>query len=190
MVTDRFPACLAFTERLNNDGQAFHKTAGDRGGATAWGVTLGEFQHHQVAAGFPCPTEDDLRKATKEQLAGITRADYWNTTRAADLRPGADLCVFDFGFGSGPPTSVLVLQRALNAMGGKLVEDKKIGPATISTANGMPQSVLITRLGAAHEAFYRRIVAGDASQAKFINGWVRRNNDRVKLALQMDAGTA
>ena len=176
---DRFGAALTFTWRRENDGQAFHVTPGDHGGPTAWGVTLPAFQAWRHAHGANrLPDADDLREAQQSELATITRCNYWNAVQADQLPIGVDLVVYEFGFGSGPATSVRRLQEVLNPMGCRLKVDGALGPATLAATAGVPRLDLVRRLGAAHAAFYRSL-----NQPVFLRGWLRRNADRLALAL-------
>ena len=178
-VPDRFQACLAFTWRPENDGQPYHVTPGDHGGPTAWGVTLLAFQGWRHAHGANrLPDADDLREAQQSELATITRCNYWNAVQADRLPRGVDLVVYEFGFGSGPATSVRRLQEVLNAMGCRLKVDGALGPATLAAVAGVSRLDLVRRLGAAHAAFYRSL-----NQPVFLRGWLRRNADRLTLAL-------
>ena len=177
-VPDRFPACLAFTWRQENDGQPYHVTPGDHGGATAWGVTIAAFQHWRLSQGKPCPTTADLKLASKDELGEIARCNYWNPVLASSLPAGVDLLVYEFGFGSGPVTSVLALQRTVNTLGAKLAVDGQIGPMTLAAAGRVDRHTLIGSLGAAHAAFYQSL-----GQPVFVRGWLRRNTDRVRVAL-------
>ena len=176
---DRFTPCLAFTWRPENDGQSFHVTPGDHGGPTAWGVTLLAFQSWRRAHGQALPGAAELKAATRTELAAITRCNYWNAVGADRLPPGVDLLVYEFGFGSGPATSTKVMQRVLNDMGAELSVDGQAGPQTLAKAAEADRHTFAGRLGAAHANFYRSL-----DQPVFLRGWLRRNADRVALALR------
>lgn len=177
-VPDRFEACIAFTWRPDNDGQPYHVTPGDHGGPTAWGVTLLAFQAWRRAHGAALPGPSDLKAAQKNELATITRCNYWNAVQGDRLPAGVDLLVYEFGFGSGPVTSTRLLQRTLNDMGAALTVDGEPGPCTVQAAEVFDRRALIDRLSAAHAEFYRSL-----NQPAFLRGWLRRNADRTALAM-------
>lgn len=174
---DRFGTCMAFTWRPENDGQPYHVTPGDHGGPTAWGVTFASFAAWRAAHRAPTPTPADLRAAATHELATLIRANYWNAVQGDHLPRGVDLLVYEFGFGSGPGTSVKNLQCVLNDMGAGLVVDGGLGPHTMEKVARADRLALVERLGAAHAAFYRSL-----GQGTFLRGWLRRNADRLALA--------
>ena len=172
---DRFAASLAFTWRLDNDGQPYHVTPGDRGGPTAWGVTFAAYAAWRRAHGKLATTDFDLLHAAKDDLAVLIRTNYWNAVQADHLPPGVDLLVYDFGFGSGPGTSARVLQRALG-----VGQDGVVGPATLAAAHAAGRSTLVPQLAAMHQSFYASL----ADYVLFGRGWSRRNSARLALALE------
>ena len=178
-AADRFTTCLAFTWQTDNDGQSYHVTPGDHGGPTAWGVTLAAFQAWRVGQHKPAPTAADLRTTSKSELSTLIRANYWNSVQADHLPLGVDLLVYDFGFGSGPGTSVTQLQRVLVGMGCSLVLDGQLGPMTLAAAAKVNRHDLAGHLGERHAAFYQSLQQFNL----FGRGWLRRNTERVKLAL-------
>lgn len=177
-LPDRFGQCVAFTWRPENDGQPYHVTPGDHGGPTAWGVTLAAFAGWRSAHGSPRPAPADLKTAKKAELATLIRTSYWNATQADHLPRGVDLLVYEFGFGSGPLTSVGQLQRVLNNLDANLTVDGGLGPRTLAAADRADRHTLMERLGAVHAAFYQSL-----GQPLFLRGWLRRNADRLALAL-------
>lgn len=170
----RFDACLAFSWRPDFDGQPLHNTAHDAGGWTAFGVTLSTFAAWRAEHGISPTTADDLGKASKQDLADPLRAEFWLPPRCDAMPVGVDLLVWDFGFGSGPGRSARILQRVLGVQ-----VDGWVGPQTIAAAHAADRLDLIRHLGAAHEAFYR----GLADFRWFGNGWTRRNDARIAIAL-------
>jgi lysozyme family protein len=176
-MPDRFTECLAFTWDPHWDGQPLHKSSNDPGGWTAWGVTLSTFSSWQEDHGNPPATVEDLRAATKDDLAPIVRSRYWDAVHADQLPPGPDLLVYDFGYGSGSGTSAKLLQEVLG-----VAVDGRIGPATLAAAaaaDAADHAGFVQRLGDRHESFYRSL----RLFATFGHGWLNRNSARVTLAL-------
>lgn len=174
MTADRFPECLAFTWRPDFDGDPIHTTPGDHGGATAWGVTLASYAAWRASHGIRLTTAADLGRASKSDLAALIRSRYWDAVQADHLPPGVDLLVYDFGYGSGPPVSVRLLQEVLG-----VVVDGDLGPQSLAAAAKADRMGLVRRLGARHDAFYRSL----AQYPLFGRGWSRRNAARVAVAL-------
>ena len=172
----RFNACLAFTWRVDEDGQPLHVTAGDRGGATSWGVTLASWTAWREDHGQRTTTEADLAAATKPELAEMIRSRYWLAVSADSLPVGVDLLVYDFGYGSGPGTSVRKLQEVVG-----VDADGVLGPRSMAAVRAHDRVALIKALAARHEAYYQSL----ADFSLFGRGWTRRNGDRLALALSM-----
>lgn len=170
----RYDDCLAFTWRPENDGQPLHVTPGDRGGATAWGVTLGSYAAWRADHGVPVTTAADLGMATKAELSELIRARYWLAVSADSLPLSADLLTYDFGYGSGPGTSCRVLQAVVG-----VEQDGQLGPVSLAAIAHMDREHLIRALAARHAAYY-----GSLADARlFGHGWLNRNNARLQLAL-------
>ena len=176
----RFNAALAFTWRVDEDGQPLHVTPGDRGGATAWGVTLAAWASWREDHGDRTTTEADLAAATKPQLADMIRSRYWLAVSADSLPVGVDLLVYDFGYGSGTGTSVRVLQGVVG-----VDADGVLGPRSLAAIAAHDRIALIKALSTRHEAYYQ----GLSDFALFGRGWTRRNSDRTALALTMSEAT-
>ncbi|MBB3175451.1 lysozyme family protein [Endobacter medicaginis] len=169
-----FDTCLAFTWRPENDGQPMHTTAGDRGGATSWGVTIGTYTAWRRGHGRPVPTVADLQAAPKSELAQLYAEEFWNPISAARLPVGVDLMTFDFGVTSGVGTSARLLQETL-----QVTVDGRIGPGTLAAALSADRITLIRNLAARHEQYYRSLT----DFPRFGRGWLRRNADRLTAAL-------
>lgn len=170
----RFEDCLAFTWLPTNDGQPLHTTPGDRGGATAWGVTIAVYAAWRSAHGVRTTAVADLNRATKVELATLIRAQYWNVVQGDHLPVGADLLVYDFGYGSGPGTSCKQLQAVLG-----VDQDGELGPVTLAAAARMNRVALIRALATRHQAYYASL----SDFGLFGHGWTNRNNARLALAL-------
>jgi lysozyme family protein len=177
VAAENYPPCLAFTWRPENDGQDLHNTPGDHGGATRLGVTIATFSAWRVAHGQPIPTPAGLAAASTGELSELYRAWFWHPPQCDALPIGVDLCVFDFGVGSGPGTSARQLQAVLG-----VTQDGAIGPRTLEAVAAMSPTDLVTKLCKRHGLFYLSL-----GQPQFERGWLRRNTDRLGLALSMIA---
>ncbi|MBB3175430.1 lysozyme family protein [Endobacter medicaginis] len=170
----RFDTCLQFTWRPENDGQQLHVTAGDRGGATSWGVTIGTYAAWRRGHGRSTPTVADLAAAPKSELAQLYAELFWNPISGARLPVGVDLVCFDFGVTSGVGRSAQLLQEILG-----VTVDGRVGPGTLQAALSADRITLIRSLAARHEQYYRSL----SDFPRFGRGWLRRNADRLTAAL-------
>jgi lysozyme family protein len=76
---------------------------------------------------------------------------------------------FDGCVNHGTGRASKFLQTAVGA-----VVDGDIGPATIALVNAQDEITICNKVCNLREAFYRNIVANNGSQAKYLNGWLRR----------------
>jgi lysozyme family protein len=179
MASANFAAALAFALRPENDGQGYHVTPGDHGGATAWGVTYGTWSAWQAAHRLP----HDLNTFSKLTMAGVApvyRAWFWVSCGCDGLPPGIDALTFDFANGSGPKTSVELLQRVLG-----VEADGVCGAITQGAARDADPRDLAQRLYAAQCAFLKGL-----NQPEFTHGWLRRRADDLTFALSLIPASA
>ncbi|MBA8910140.1 glycoside hydrolase family 108 protein [Aminobacter ciceronei] len=150
----------------------------DPGGATMKGVTLANFRRYVK----PDATKDDLRRITDEQLATVYRRFYWDAVHGAELPDGVDYAVFDFAVNSGPGRAAKYLQGVVG-----VVQDGRIGPATIAATKAMMRATVINDLCDKRMKFLR----GLKTWPTFGNGWTARVSsvraDALKLAAPQPA---
>jgi lysozyme family protein len=170
---DRFPKALQIV--LKHEG-GYVNHPSDPGGRTNLGVT----QRVWEAWIGRSATEQDMRALTPEMVAPLYRQKYWNKVRAAELAPGLDLHVFDFGVNAGPSRAVRYLQMMIGAN-----PDGIFGPATMrALSNYIDQygtRKAVTRYGELREQYYRSL----RTFATFGRGWLRRNREVTAAALEM-----
>ena len=176
-MTDPFETALAFIWRPDNDGQSFHMTANDPGGATSWGVTFSTWASWERLHGRQ-PALAVFRTLGMADFRPLYRAWFWNACRCASLPPGVDLTVFDAAVGSAPAHAARFLQSVVGAD-----QDGEIGPLTCAAAARMPAADVINKLVATREAFYAAL----PTFRYFGRGWDRRAEDCRALALSMAA---
>lgn len=148
----------------------------DPGGATMKGVTLANFRRYVE----PKATKDDLRKITDAQVAAVYRRFYWDAVHGAELPDGVDYAVFDFAVNSGPARAAKYLQAVVG-----VVEDGRIGPATLKAVRAKMHATIIHELCDKRVAFLQRLKAWPT----FKNGWTARVKDVRSAALQMASGS-
>ncbi|RUW22145.1 MULTISPECIES: glycosyl hydrolase 108 family protein [unclassified Mesorhizobium] len=147
---------------LKSEG-AWSDNPADPGGATMKGVTLANFRRYVKADA----TKADLKKITDAQLATVYRRFYWDAVAGAELPDGLDYAVFDFAVNSGPGRAAKYLQAAC---GVGVVQDGRIGPATLAAVRAKPAGVVIDTLCDARLSFLKRL----PTWPTFGKGWQSR----------------
>lgn len=143
------------------EGTTYEDDPDDRGGATKFGID--QRSHPDV----------DIRNLTDEQAKEIYRKDYWARVKGGELPEKIAIVVMDIAVNNGSGRAIKWLQSVVGA-----VVDGVIGPKTIEAAQnaGIAEAkALLDR----RENFYRDIAKG--RQAKFLKGWLNRNNALRKL---------
>jgi lysozyme family protein len=165
----------------------------DRGGATKYGISLrflvseGRLDLDEDGiADFDLDMDGDIDVADIKALTpGDARYLYhrcfW-TRLDCDMRPAPlGEAMFDQGVNGGLVAARKLLQQAINRVStAGLVVDGAIGPLSLVALDrvlyrsntGMPGLIAAYRACAADR--YRGIVARAPSQARFLNGWLRR----------------
>lgn len=162
-MISRYFDCLPFI--LAREG-GLDDNKNDRGGRTAYGITQTTFNAwtHSVR---------DVWTITKDEVAAIYHAKYWDACQCDKLPKGLDLCVFDSCVQHGEVHAIRFMQQALGVH-----DDGVFGPATLGEllahigAGKLPN--LITAYLANRQAFYAAIIAAHPEQAEFAHGWANR----------------
>lgn len=152
----------------------------DRGGRTAYGVTQKTYDAYRHDKGLD---PADVWEITQPEVAAIYRAGYWEAIKGdtvTAIHPGVALCLFDCAVNSGPGRAVKQLQTALG-----MDPDGKLGPATLGALEAADHDRVLERMLAARDTFFRSLVAHDASQTKFLKGWLKRVN-HLREAVGLD----
>lgn len=160
-----FAASLAFV--LEREGGFVHDPD-DRGGATKYGITLGTLQR---ARGRPV-TVDDVRALRVSEAAAIYERDYWRACHADRIvgeRPCLALCHFDAAVNHGIQQATRFLQRALG-----VDPDGVVGPLTLRAVATCDESLTVAAYLRQRAAFFRALAERNASQKKFLRGWLAR----------------
>lgn len=131
--------------------------AADRGGHTRYGISQ---------RAYP---DIDIASLTPDEARDIYARDYWEAAHCNQLPEPVATAHFDAAVNHGVWRASILLQRAL-----RVAEDGIIGPVTLARVEQAdPLQLLLDMLG--HRAlFYHRIVANDASQNRFLHGWLLR----------------
>jgi lysozyme family protein len=177
MAEANWTSALAFVWRPENDGQPLHRTDGDPGGDTAWGVIATTYQM-AVAHGYVSGTIDT---ATQAQCGTVLHAFFWLSARCQDLPSGVDLVVFNIAMCSGTGEAVRLLQRSVC-----VDDDGLFGDVTLTAVRAAAPGDLIAKLTATDEAFLESL----NTFRLFGDGWTRRANDCETAGLRLAGAPA
>jgi lysozyme family protein len=173
MTSTPFPTWWTYCQRPENDGQPLHDEQGDPGGSTAYGITYTTYKAHAVALGLD-PSFAAFQRMTQATAMVVGRKEYWETIRADEMPGPAAILWCDFHFTSGGATRCL--QRML-----RVDDDGVVGPETLAALGSSyfqgPGETLKDMTAARIE------YDGELRMPKFINGWTRRANDCLTLAM-------
>lgn len=143
----------------------------DSGGATKYGITERVARANGYTGSMrdlPLQTARDIYKREYAEKPGFT---VFPSEVAAEL--------FDTGVNMGTGAATKFLQRAVNALAGSgITVDGKMGPATRNAVNtylasrSNASSILVKALNGLQCVRYIEIVEGNATQRRFINGWI------------------
>lgn len=143
----------------------------DNGGATKYGITERVARANGYTGSMrdlPLQTARDIYKREYAEKPGFT---VFPSEVAAEL--------FDTGVNMGTTPATKFLQRAVNALAGSgIAVDGKMGPATRTAVNtylasrNNAASILVKALNGLQCVRYIEIVEGNATQRRFINGWI------------------
>lgn len=143
----------------------------DSGGATKYGITERVARANGYTGSMrdlPLQTAHDIYKREYAIKPGFM---VFPSEVAAEL--------FDTGVNMGTATATKFLQRAVNALvGSGIAVDGKMGPATRNAVNtylasrNNAVSILVKALNGLQCVRYIEIVEGNATQRRFINGWI------------------
>ena len=145
----------------------------DRGGPTNFGITQRSLARWRGAD----VSRDDVHRMTQDEARAIYRSTYFTQPKIDQLPALVQAIVFDMAINHGPATAIRLLQEVVNAAGFPCAQDGAIGNKTITAVSNACAAIgklLINKLVDQRVKLYESIVAGDASQAVFLKGWLRR----------------
>lgn len=160
------------TKIIDREGRKYENVKHDKGGPTKFGITLGrlrtEFGRHK--------TWEDVRDLTEDEARQIYYSAYFLRPKIGELPPVIMEAVLDFYVTSGN-WAIKVLQELLTDVGFDLRIDGVLGALTLDAcdkaAEGMGED--LRRAYAVSRAhFFGRIVANNATQGKFLRGWLNQ----------------
>lgn len=139
----------------------------DRGGCTNMGVTIETYR--KIIK--PNATCDDLKKITLGEFERVFRK-YWDAWKADQIEDQkvAELLV-DWHYHSGA-WGIKIPQNILG-----VTYDGIVGPITLAAVNRQDPKEFHQKVWERRKLFLENIVRADASQKRFLNGWMNRIND-------------
>lgn len=144
---------------------------GDLGKITYAGITRKNFPNW---AGWATIDRHEMQNGDiLPELAPLVKnfyyVNFWQPLRgdAIDSQAVANF-VFDWYVNSGKH-AIKTLQKCVG-----MPQDGIVGNQTLDATNGYHEQDLLAKLKKARIDFYNAIVARDASQAKFLTGWINR----------------
>ena len=157
-TTQALPLVLVFEGGYVNDPV-------DKGKATNHGITQSAFDSHMDFDGMP---HKDVKDITMNEVTTIYK-EYWSNARCGEMPPLVATCVFDSCVNNGQGRAVRILQQTVGA-----VVDGKIGSETLSKLKNADDRYTAARVLDTRISFYNGIIRDDASQVRFLAGWIRR----------------
>jgi lysozyme family protein len=149
---------------------------GDAGGPTKYGITCYDLAEH---LGQHMDSMDRwapiVRAMTRQTALDIYRGKYRPTTRFDDLKPGADVVVFDFEVNSGL-NSLWTAQQVVGTRRSNLMDD-----ATVKAINDMDGAKFVNTMCDRRMSFLR----GLRNWSEFRGGWTARVTNLRAYALKL-----
>ena len=147
----------------------------DRGGQTNWGVTKSLYMGRAKALGLS-PTEEGFAAMTPGQAMRFGQM-MWKSSGASGVEnPGVGVVLADWYWGG---VDLGRFKNLMSAQGGEASFNEGMPDAkTVAFMNSLPPGALIEFMSDAKAAQYKNIAAKDPSQQKFLEGWLKRNEER------------
>ena len=160
MLDDKFN--MAIIKVLANEG-GYVNDPKDSGGVTKYGISKRSYP------------KLDIKNLTIEDAKAIYYRDFWEGQKYKEIKSDQlSSKIFDLAVNVGISRAHMILQRALRAIGNPVKEDGIIGKITLLAVNSSNEKELLAAIKAEAAGYYRSIVAKNASQGKFLSGWLNR----------------
>lgn len=172
---------LAIPLILLHEGEEYTNDPDDAGGPTKWGVTIPD---------IPGATAVTIMNLTREQACEIYRRKYWAPMRGDEIvaQPVADIFL-DLGVARGIHGAVDMARQALSLPPQKRADWGRLDDETLNAMNAACAKnhlqFAFDFLNVCDAARIARVRA-DATQAKFLPGWLRRNKHDLAHVFCLD----
>jgi lysozyme family protein len=144
-MKNNFNECLS---RVLKDEGGYSNDPSDSGGATKYGITIGDVSKYVKKNATP----DDVKALTVAQASTIYKARYWDALNCDTLPSGVDYTCFDYGVHSG-------LGRPRKAL------DK---------FKSLSGTYLIDAINNERTTFLQGLAATRTKDQKYLRGWLNR----------------
>jgi lysozyme family protein len=155
-------------------GYVFDKN--DAGGETNLGVTKAAWASYLGRA----IQDGEMKALTVDVVKPFYKKMYWDKMHCDDLPKGLDYAAFDFAVNAGVGQSSKFIQRSVGAK-----DDGSIGPATLAAVAKADPRMLLLGFTNQKVLFYRGLVEKNATQEKFLKGWLARATEVENKAMTM-----
>jgi len=141
---------------------AFHKTSGDKGGETKWGISK---QTHP---------EINIEELTFRHALAIYENQYWNPFYNYIHAEKLGFKIYDMGVLMGPRRAVKKLQKAIRKNGVTIKIDGIFGPMTLTGCNTVEAQILLYETYIDLLQKYFKLISLYGKNKKFLRGWLKR----------------
>lgn len=163
-------------ERVLNYEGGFTDDPDDPGGATNLGIVQTEYDRYRSRKGL---SKQSVRHITREEAAEIYEKEYWVASRAAYLNDPLAYVVFDTAVNFGVGRSNDFLNQAFGYPSSTVWNDKVSG----RIHNVDQARIALAMIGMRMEYRGRRVLQ-NATQVKFLKGWLNRDRDLLNVVLK------
>ena len=141
----------------------------DAGGSTRFGIA--ERFHPELGDEFYKGSAESALKVARE----IYRSNYWQPIHGDEIDDQAVAKkILDMAVNMGVRQTIVLCQRALNAMGSQLRDDGVCGARTLAAINAANAALLSAYLREACEGFYQHVVSVRPEAQQYLRGWLIR----------------
>lgn len=158
----------------------------DVGGITNYGISLSYLEKERLSGKMMDEIDfnrndyidsEDIRHLPLEAAKSVYKTFWWNRY-GYSLIEDQELatCIFDIAINIGPRRCHVIFQEAINHFltGMKIKEDGLLGKITLSKANGMSSSALLSVFKTMVGDFYKEKCRENPNRAKYLRGWLNR----------------
>ena len=159
--SDRFEDAVEYILK-NEGGYVFEKD--DHGGATNMGIA--QSSHPNI----------NVKDLSLDDIKKLYREEYWDKSFSKDI-PNKIISIktFDNTVLMGAKQSGIILQRAINACGERIVIDGNVGEQTFTALKKIHNiEGLLWVLRSETISFFFNLTKKDPTQQKFLLGWIAR----------------
>lgn len=140
---------------------------GNRGGnATVFGITQRTFDAYLKSRTQPVRS---VLTITKQEAYDLYEVEYWSKIQGDRLPLQVATALFDSAVNHGVSGATRMLQRVVGVN-----TDGIVGEKTLSAVKRMDPKRIVEGLIRERVALYQRLVEKDATQEKFLRGWMNR----------------